>query len=666
MIEEKSQREYKSNLLLEGLRGYGYNKTNKISQNELFLFLDLKSPNNKFDPYLSEKLSNILKINERTVISIEYFISKFLEFDEEIRKDAEDINSKYILAKESYNNILEECEKYKTEKVNNEGFSEDGKLYGEILDINLKEKFEGIQEIILKMVYSGQEFTISQNYELFNINESHTLNKPFEFKANTKKDNLIIILQGKNELGDVSDLASKEYSLLGLSTQDSEILLKAELTEKNQNENENISAEINVKLAMHGSNSKYFEGKRKIEEEKLNQIESDLKNVGEYLKRINLIYGEQSTDSDIYMEKEKRYKEAEIQQNNNIINKESIGASVGRYVVMFNNMRIIDSEKKGNKKESIKGFQVDFKNKINFVEDKNENLINNIQEKKENKKEENENEKVSEEENETINQEKSIGSFVQKENNENEEENKNIENNEQNNEKNSENNEPLDENEKEEENKELNHSQNIKKSQNLNENMNMNEMNYINNNEANNYNDIYNNNIDSLFYNKNQNIEKEYISKNEIDNLQQNNMQMESNIQNQNYNSMALSGNKNINININRNYPMVHKPVVNERKNKVIIQEKILPIKYLPEKVNKAIIENSINTLPVIQSQKNVTYKNNTNINSHFGINNPNRNNLGSMLYQTQMINNNNYNMSFQPQMTRNNQAFMSYQGPNF
>ena len=64
MIDQKSQREYKSNLLLEGLREYGYNKTNKISQNELFLFLDLKSPNKKFEPYLSEKLLISLKLTK--------------------------------------------------------------------------------------------------------------------------------------------------------------------------------------------------------------------------------------------------------------------------------------------------------------------------------------------------------------------------------------------------------------------------------------------------------------------------------------------------------------------------------------------------------------------------------------------------------------------------
>ena len=529
------------------------------------------------------------------------------------------------------------------------------------------------------MAYSGQELTTGQNFELFNINESHMLNKPFEFKANTKKDNLIFILQGKNELGEVSDLGSKEYSLLGLSTLDNEILLKAELTENSQNENEKIISEINVKLSMLGSYSKYYEEKRKIEEEKLNQIESDLKNVGEYLKKINLIYGE----------KVNFYKEAEIQQNNNIINNKSNGLSEGTYVVVYNNMRIIDSENKGNKIESIKGFQVDFKNKINFVEDKNENLINNKQEEKEkekeetkNEKEENENEKDKEKESESINQEKSVGSFVQKEKNENEEENKNIENNEQNIEKNNENNieedkvqvfesEPLDENEKEEENKEVNQSQNIKKSQSLNENKSMNEMNYINNNEENNDIDIYNNNIkESLFDNKkqiqNQNIEKEYISKNEIYNtlnLQQNNLKLESNIQNKDYKSMIQSENNNINI--NQNYPLVHNPVVNERKKKVIIQEKILPVQYLPEKVNKAIIYNSINTLPVIESQKSATYKNNTNINSYFGANNPNQNILGSMFNQNQMINNKTY-MSFQPQITRNNQAFMSYQGPNY
>ena len=383
--DEESQKEYKSILLLKALREYGYNKANKISQNELLLFLDLRSSNPKFDSYLSEKLLNTLNINERTQISIEYFISKFIEFDEEIRKDSKKIKSEYMTLKESYNYILQQCEKYKTEKLNEEGFSQEGKLTGEVIDINLKAKLEGIQEIILKIEYSGQEFTTNQNLSFFNINESNNINKSFEFKAHTKKDNLIFILQGKDESGMISDLFNKEYSLLGLSTQD-EILLKVELNENGQSES--IIAELNVKLAMHWSYFKYYDTKRKMEEPKLNQIKKDLKEARDYLRKIDKIYGHKFPDSEIYIEKKQiNCKEVKLQQNNNkktniIINKdiknnESYEFSVGRYIVEFNNIKIIDSSDKGNKKEFSKEYKVDFNNKIDFANDKSENSINN-------------------------------------------------------------------------------------------------------------------------------------------------------------------------------------------------------------------------------------------------------------------------------------------------
>ena len=669
--EEETEREYKSNLLLKELGEYGYNKTNKISQNELFLFLDLKSQKGKFEPFLSEKLLNILKINERSAISIDQFISGFLKFDDEIRKDAEKIKSKYIHTKESYNNILEKCEKYKSEKLNIEGFSNEGKLSGEILDMNLITKLEGVQELILKIVYSGQEFTLNENFSYFNMNEKTVLNKAFKFKAHTKKDNLVFILQGKNDFGYISDLGSKEYSFQGLSTQD-EILLKVEISE-NENE-ENIIAEINVKLKMHWSYFKYYDTKRKMEEPKLNQLKLDLKEIRDHIKNIDKIYGEEFVDSEIYIDKkEKYYTEGKLQQNNNkkkttiidnkdINNNESYEFPIGKYVVEFNNVRIIDMKNKGMIKE-IRGYKVDFNNKIDFVKDENSSVIS--------KKEENKEEIIEDEknENENINLEKSIGSFKQKDNNEKENENqeqneeKNIENEEQNIEQNNENNdgniqdlenEPLDENEQ---NKELNKSQNINnESQNLNENIE--EKNKEENND---------NIKKSINASQNQNIKGSFISQNEINNslnLQQNKKKKKINIKNKNPKSTVEYENNNINK--NQSYPMVNQSMLGKSTNKIIVQEKILPIKYLPDKVNKVIFANNINTLPLIEGNKSVTYTNLGGNSNFFGMTDINQNIPVNMSYQPQMMNNNIFNVPLQGQIKINNQTSMSYQVPNY
>ena len=50
--------------------------------------------------------------------------------------------------------------------------------------------------------------------------------------------------------------------------------------------------------------------------------------------------------------------------------------------------------------------------------------------------------------------------------------------------------------------------------------------------------------------------------------------------------------------------------VLTESTQKTLIQENTLPLKYLPEKVNKVIYDNSINTLPLIDAGKKISYVN--------------------------------------------------------
>ena len=138
--KEEATNNIKIRLILKEFSEYGYDKTNKISQNEILLFLDLHSQDKKFDPILTEKLLNNININPSKIISIEEFIQKFLKFDEYIRKETKKMFPQYMNKKEKYKNILDNCEKYKFEKTNEEGFSDNAKLIGEIKDINLLAK----------------------------------------------------------------------------------------------------------------------------------------------------------------------------------------------------------------------------------------------------------------------------------------------------------------------------------------------------------------------------------------------------------------------------------------------------------------------------------------------------------------------------------------------
>ena len=266
MSEQESQNKPITEILSQELSEYGYDKKNRISQSELLLFLDRKSPNGKFDPNLSEKLFKTLNLSKTSTISIEKFINGFSEFEDEIKKNAESFNTKYSKEKELYDQLVEQLRQYQSEKSKEEGSSENAILSGEIIDINLKTKIEGIKEIIIKVILGEQEQEITQ--KLNGEEESEKENKFFEFKTSSKQDNLEFILQAKNDSGDITNIGSKAYSLEGINTQDEffvaiDIPEISNVEEESNEAEEKLAAEIKAKISMLSSNFKYYNFQKK-------------------------------------------------------------------------------------------------------------------------------------------------------------------------------------------------------------------------------------------------------------------------------------------------------------------------------------------------------------------------------------------------------------------
>ena len=268
-----------SSILLKELSNYGYTTENLISQSELYLFLDRKSPKNKFDLNLSEKLFKLLNLTEFSTITISEFISGFVQFDKEIKQLKDSLNEVYLVEKEIYDNILDMCNRYKNEKVNEEGFSENAKLTGEIIENNYNIDLEGIQEIILKIVYAGQEQEIKQKIRKEEKEDENENNKTFDFKAKSGKDNLEFILMTKNDLNYVNEIGSKTYSLEGINSQSPffvQVEIPLENDENEENNENNFAAIIKAKISMRWSDLKYYEEQKKKEEPKIKKLISDL------------------------------------------------------------------------------------------------------------------------------------------------------------------------------------------------------------------------------------------------------------------------------------------------------------------------------------------------------------------------------------------------------
>ena len=497
--ENKSKEEEisKEEILLNELSQYGYTEDNLISQSELALFLDRKSTKYKFDIYLLEKLFSLLNLTEYGTVTISQFISGFLKMDEEFRKLREELNEEYLNKKKEYENILDMCKRYQSEKLNEEGFSENGRLSGDIIETIYNVDLDGIEEVILTIIYGEAKQEIKKNIK--EKEEDKENNKHFELKALSAKEHLEFKLLTKNYLNYCTEIGSKTYSLEGIKNQDP-FYIKVDIPFDDDYVNDkegNLAAIIKAKISLRWSDFQYYEQQKKSEEPKLKKLISDLEQAEENIKKIEKIYSPEKKD-------EKNEAENNNKKNAESLNKKLLEFPDNNFIVDFNNERI----------DTVmnKGIKVDFNNEKEV--------------------------EVSGEQNEENKEDNNI----------NKDNNININNDAEQN--------------------DHNFSYEI---------MNNNE-NLENNEKVNNNNEI---NIDHILNNN------DIINQGEQLNLQNEvNAFPEQNVTS--YNDMVLT----------------------ESTKKTLIQENTLPLKYLPEKVNKVIYDNSINTLPLIDAGKKISYVN--------------------------------------------------------
>ena len=313
--------------LLKELSEYGYTENNFLSINELTLFFDMKSPNKKFNIDLLLKLFKFLDINEFSTIKISKFIPKFVLFYENIIKNKEELNEEYIKEKKIMDNINNMIEKFKDEKLNEEGFSEKAKLSGEIIDINLYFNLSGIKEIIIKIIYGGK---IQEIIHPINPNqqENDNNNKSFEFKASSAKDKLEFILISKDIFGNIKEIGSKIYSSEELDFQES-ILVQLEYP-LNGNE-EHIAAIIKARIGLKKSEIGYYESLKRNEEIKLKKLMSDLELAEKNMKELEYIYSKEK--------KEEKDNIKTINNNNKGLSKKIFHFPEKKYIIEFNNER---------------------------------------------------------------------------------------------------------------------------------------------------------------------------------------------------------------------------------------------------------------------------------------------------------------------------------------
>ena len=271
--------------LYKAFNDLNWDDKKNLAAEDILYFLNINSQQGKFDPVLAEKFLAFLGLDNQNTITVEDFINLYMQFDSDLQKSKEEFNNKLLTRQNSLNNIEEQCNKYKNERLNSEGLCENAKLTIEISDIDIKMDLGDLNliKIIIEILYNNETkqkvFDISQDDE--------NINKIFEFKPINKTENFIIFLKGVNDRNEIFEIGNKEFPVNEITMQD-EYSAQIEIPENN--DENNVGAVINAKILLYWSDYQYYVDKKNETENKIEKIKKTINETNKYCKEINDIY----------------------------------------------------------------------------------------------------------------------------------------------------------------------------------------------------------------------------------------------------------------------------------------------------------------------------------------------------------------------------------------
>ena len=335
-LESLEIKKAKIDSLVAGFFKTGYKSTSNINQSELIQFLNRRSSSGKFDPIISGKLFEVLSLDAMSTITVEEFINGFLQFEEEIQKNAEDFSIKLSKEEEIFSQIENDFKKYK-ESLTADGLCENAKVSGEITEIDIQKKLEGIKEIIIKIIYNEKNEEL--HFKMGDISSNELEHKTFEFKPTSRKDHFEFIMKGINDRNQEFDIGKKIFDLSDINSHE-EYLVQIVVPEI-ENE-EIIAAFIKAKIVVFWSDYKKYEKQMKKAENKLKKLTIAKNKAEEYLKKIREIYGDlvkKQPDLIVDFNNEKLMQRKGAKLNVNFNNTKEVEAPGSNYVVEFNNQK---------------------------------------------------------------------------------------------------------------------------------------------------------------------------------------------------------------------------------------------------------------------------------------------------------------------------------------
>ena len=280
----------KIDILINYFEELGWDNLKDLSQNEILLFLNKHSKQGQFDQTLAQKLFQILDVDNQNQITVEEFIKGYLQFEADLKKNNDEFNKRYMQEQNNYNNLEEQCRLYKSEKLSPEGFCENAKITVEITDVDVQKETEGINSIIIKVIYNEKTVEKKLLMNKKNNNNNLIVNEKFEFKPTSRQDRFEFIMIKVDEDNVESIIGSKRFPLDQITSQE-EYLVQITIPEM-EGEQEIAAAIINCKIVLFWSDYEFFEEKKKKSEMKLKKIKEASNKANYYLQKIKEIYGD--------------------------------------------------------------------------------------------------------------------------------------------------------------------------------------------------------------------------------------------------------------------------------------------------------------------------------------------------------------------------------------
>jgi hypothetical protein len=187
-------------------------------------------------------------------------------------------------------------------------------------------------------------------------------------------------MKGINDRNQIFDIGSKVFPLTDVNSHE-EYLVQIVVPELDNEEE--VAAYIHAKIVLYWSDYKFYEKQRKKAESKLKKLTSAMNKAADYLRKIREIYGDltkKKPDLIVDFNNEKLMQRKGTRLNVNFNNEKEAMAPGGKYMVEFNNQREI--------KRSSAPIRVEFNNSKEVIQEtqiRNINILNrNINEQKEN------------------------------------------------------------------------------------------------------------------------------------------------------------------------------------------------------------------------------------------------------------------------------------------